>query len=157
MASWSNNSSLEQGLHWIIGFMVKFEKEPGSKVRKTRLTILWQQVRGLISIPTPTNKRAHLAIFQSDFGKAYWKNYLSLVLLESGVPALHEGASVLFCMVACHHWGISLPLWGWIHCCMIRMQARSPWLDFYTVQVVCPYFVMQTDVLKPSSAFSWAI
>lgn len=80
MASQRNNSSLKQRLRWIIELMLSLE---GAWVKGQKGTL--DNSTGTSSSanirPNPHKQRAHLAIFQYDFGKA------CLVPLEFAIAA----------------------------------------------------------------------
>lgn len=114
MASQYNNSSLKQGLDWIIGLMLKFGRSLGHKGQEDTLDNSTVTSSSTNVHPNPHKQRAQLAVRQFDVGKACSNSYLCLVPLESAISALqevfcvfkyHHCAACTYCIVAYHHCG----------------------------------------------------
>lgn len=156
MASQYNNSSLKQGLGWIIGLMLKFGRSLSQRSERhawqfnSNKLICWRwsqprQTKGAVD---------HCPVW---FWKKHSHSELRLVPLEATIAASQEVACVLKChhCAACTYCAVVIlsPLWGYLAVdCMITTLAGEPSLDFYTV--VCTQFVVQTDTLKPFSSLT---
>lgn len=142
MASQYNNSSLKQGLGWIIGLMLKFGRSLSQRSERHA----WQfNSNNFICQRRSQPQQTKGAVDRCPVW--FWKKTYShseprLVLLEATIAALQEVA----CVWKCHHCAactycavvILSPFWGYLAVdCMIRTLAGKPWFLYSRLHTVC--------------------